>query len=108
LKNDSIIEIGINDTWINNNFQIESGYSRKGINKIGRLIEHCIIFNDWNILIQWKESYPIGKKEAEKFCSYYSLPPPEFKENSIITIRYNPQKASAEYLCDNNKVNFIS
>jgi hypothetical protein len=48
------------------------------------------------------------KKELEKFNSYYSLPGLEFKENSIITIRYNPQKATVEYWFYNNKANFLS
>jgi hypothetical protein len=108
LQNDSYIETGINDTQINNNFLFESGYSRKGINIEGKLLEYYYIYNNWNILEQWEKSGGIGKKEAENFNLYYSQPRPEFKQNSIITIRYNPQKATVEYWCDNNKVNFIS
>jgi hypothetical protein len=65
LKNDSYMEIWISDTRINN-FQFESGYSRKGINIKGRLIEHYILYNDFNILEQWEKSGSIGKKEVKK------------------------------------------
>jgi hypothetical protein len=102
------METGINDTQIINNFQFESGYSRKGINIKGRLIEHYILYKDFNILEQLEKSGFIGKKEAQKFASYTLESFPKIKENSIITIRYNPQKATVEYWCDNNNVNFIS
>jgi hypothetical protein len=46
------METGISDTRIINNFQVESGYIRKSINKIGRLIEHYILYIDFNILEQ--------------------------------------------------------
>jgi hypothetical protein len=44
------------------------------------------------------------KKEIEKYRNYSLI---SFKEDSIITIRYNPQEDTLEYWCDNNKVNFI-
>jgi hypothetical protein len=106
LKNDSYMEIEITDVRINNNFQFESRYTWRGINNNGELIENLNI--NKNILEQWEKSGPIGKKEATKFASYTLESFPEFKENSIRTIRYNPQKATVEYWYDNNKINFIS
>jgi hypothetical protein len=101
------VETGITETQIYNS-QKETGQTRKSINIKGLLLEHVNIYNSWDILKQLKESGPIGKKEVEKFNSYYKQPHPKFKENSIMTIRYNPQKATVEYWTDNNKVNFIS
>jgi hypothetical protein len=44
-------------------------------------------------LKQWEDSGQIGKKEVEK---YHNYSPISFKENSVITVRYNPQEATVE------------
>jgi hypothetical protein len=44
-------------------------------------------------------------KEAENKSIYKPIP---FIENSIISVRYNPQEATVEYWYDNRQVNFIN
>jgi hypothetical protein len=101
------METGITETQIYHS-QKETGFIRKSINIRRFLLERNDIYNNWDILKPLEESGEIGKKEADKFYSYYKQPRQEFKGNSIITIRYNPQIATVEYWCDNNKVIFIN
>jgi hypothetical protein len=56
-------------------------------------------------LKQWEDSGEIGKKEAEKYRNYKPIP---FKDKLIITIQYNPKKATVKYLCGEKKVKFKS
>jgi hypothetical protein len=42
-------------------------------------------------------------KEAAKYRIYKPIP---FREKSIITVRYNPQKATEEYWNNNKQINF--
>jgi hypothetical protein len=55
------MEIGISDTRSIYS-QIESVYIWRGINIKGKLLEHFIIDNNWDILNQWEKPDPIGKK----------------------------------------------
>jgi hypothetical protein len=89
LKNDSYIETGIAEIDINNS-QIENRYVMKNINIRGFLSEHYNIKKKKYSLYQWEVSGPNGKKEVEKYLNYCKQSYPEFKENSIITIRYKP------------------
>jgi hypothetical protein len=102
LKYGSNFEARITETQIN---QIKIRYIMKGINIRGFLSECHDIKKKKYSLYQWEVSGPNGKKEVEKYFNYFPI---YFKENSIITIRYNPQKATVEYWCGNNKVNFLS
>jgi hypothetical protein len=76
LKNDSTVETGITETQIYNS-QKETGQT-----------EYYYRYNNWDFLKELEKSGPIGKKEVKKFNLYYKQSCLEFKENSIMTIRF--------------------
>jgi hypothetical protein len=102
LKNDSKLESGIMPV---NTYKNKFKYINNGIHLDGTLSEHDDIHSKSYSLKEWEDSGSIGKKEVKKFNLYKPIP---FKEKSIVTIRYNPKKATVEYWCDKNKVKFIS
>jgi hypothetical protein len=73
-------------------------YITKGIHLDGTLSEY-------DSIKEWEDSNPLENKEIKKFNLYKPIP---FEKKSIVSIRYNPKKATVEYWYDKNKVKFIS